>query len=120
VSAWHDRDVVCLFHSDGNLWSVLDDLVAAGIDGLNPLEVLAGMTVKEVRQRYPGLFLTGGIDVSQLLPLGTPDEVRAVCRQTIADAGRRGYFLGSSTELHWDIKLENAIAMFETAWESAL
>jgi hypothetical protein len=117
VDAWHDRDTICLFHSDGNLWPVLDDLVGAGIDGLNPLEVLAGMTVKEVRQRYPRLFLTGGIDVSQLLPLGTPDEVRAVCRQAIADAGGRGYFLGSSTELHWGVKLENAIAMFETAWE---
>jgi hypothetical protein len=119
VSAWHDRDVVCLFHSDGNLWPVLDDLVAAGIDGLNPLEVLAGMTVKEVRERYPDLFLTGGIDVSQLLPLGTPQEVRAVCRQAIADTGGRGYLMGSSTEMHWDVKLENAIAMFETAWETA-
>jgi hypothetical protein len=119
VDAWHSRDTICLFHSDGNLWPVLDDLVGAGIDGLNPLEVLAGMTVRKVRQRYPGLFLTGGIDVSQLLPLGTPDQVRAVCRQTIADSGGRGYFLGSSTELHWDVKLENAIAMFETAWETA-
>ena len=103
--------------SDGNLWSVLDDLVAAGIDGLNPLEVMAGMTVKRVRQHYPELCLTGGIDVSQLLSFGTPDEVRAVCRQTVADAGGVGYFLGSSTELHWDVRLENAVAMFETAWE---
>ena len=115
--AWHARDTLCLFHSDGNLWGVLDDLVAAGIDGLNPLEVLAGMTVKEARARYPRLFLTGGIDVSQLLPLGSPEEVRAVCRQTIADAQGRGYLLGSSTELHWEVKLENAMAMFDTAWE---
>lgn len=119
VNAWHVRDTFCLFHSDGNLWSVLDNLVEAGIDGLNPLEVLAGMTVREVRARYPGLFLTGGIDVSQLLPFDTPEKVRQVCRQTIADAGRRGYFIGSSTELHWGVKLDNAIAMFETAWESA-
>jgi hypothetical protein len=119
VEAWHARDTYCLFHSDGNLWPVLDDLVWAGIDGLNPLEVLAGMTVKEVRQRYPSLFLTGGIDVSQLLPLGEPEEVRAVCRQTIQDAKGRGYFLGSSTELHWGVKLENAIAMYETAQEMA-
>lgn len=117
VSAWHDRDVLCLYHSDGKLWGVMDDLVWAGIDGLNPLEVLADMTVGAVRQRYPQLFLTGGIDVSQLLPLGTPDEVRAACRQAIAEANRRGYLMGSSTELHWDVKLENAIAMFETAWE---
>jgi hypothetical protein len=117
-AAWHDRDTVCLFHSDGNLFPVLDDLVAAGIDGLNPLEVLAGMTVGKVRERYPHLFLTGGIDVSQLLSFGTPEEVRAACRQAIAEAGSRGYFLGSTTELHWDVKLENAVAMFETAWNT--
>lgn len=119
VAAWHARGALCLFHSDGCLWPVLDDLVSAGIDGLNPLEVIAGMTVPAVRARYPRLFLTGGIDVSQLLPLGEPEEVRAACRQAIADAGGRGYLMGSSTELHWDVKLENAIAMFETAWEMA-
>jgi uroporphyrinogen decarboxylase len=115
VNAWHTRDVLCLFHSDGNLWAILDDLVAAGIDGLNPLEVLAGMSVKDVRQKYPPLFLTGGIDVSQLLSFGTPEEVRAACRQAISDTGGRGYFMGSTTELHWDVRLENAQAMFETA-----
>jgi uroporphyrinogen decarboxylase len=118
-AAWHARDVTCLFHSDGKLWGVLDDLVAAGIDGLNPLEVLAGMSVGEARRRQPRLFLTGGIDVSQLLPFGTPDEVRAACRAAIAEADGRGYFLGSTTELHWDVPLENAVAMFETAWEAA-
>ncbi|MCP4645075.1 MAG: hypothetical protein GY851_31825 [bacterium] len=118
VDAWHTRDTLCLYHSDGNLWPILDDLVAAGIDGLNPLEVLAGMTPKTVRDAYPNLFLTGGIDVSQLLPLGTPDEVRTACRQAIHDTNGRGYFLGSSTELHWDVPLANARAMFETAWES--
>jgi uroporphyrinogen-III decarboxylase len=114
--AWHARDTICLFHSDGNLFPILDDLVAAGIDGLNPLEVLAGMSVGKVRAKYPQLFLTGGIDVSQLLSFGTPEEVRAACEEAIAEAAGRGYFLGSTTELHWDVKLENAIAMFETAW----
>lgn len=116
VEAWHARDTVCIFHSDGNLWPVMDDLVGAGIDGLNPLEVLAGMTVQAVRARYPQLVLTGGIDVSQLLVYGTPDEVRAACREAIAAAEGRGYFIGSSTELHWDVPLRNAVAMFETAW----
>jgi uroporphyrinogen decarboxylase len=118
IDAWHTRDTYCIFHSDGCLWPVLDDLVAAGIDALNPLEVLAGMTVGAVRQRYPHLVLTGGVDVSQLLPLGAPQEVRAAVRQNVADAGGVGYLLGSSTELHWDVKLENAIAMFETVWEA--
>ena len=117
VDAWHTRDIHCLFHSDGNLWPVMDDLVAAGIDGLNPIEVAAGMTVSEVRERYPHLFLTGGIDVSQLLPLGTPDEVRAACIENVKATDGIGYFLGSSTELHWEIPTENIMAMFQVAWE---
>jgi len=119
TEAWHARDTLCLFHSDGNLWLVLDDLVAAGIDGLNPIEVMAGMSIKEVRERYPRLFLTGGIDVSHLLSRGTPEEVRAVCRQAISDTKGRGYFLGSTTELYCDVPLRNATAMFEPAWERA-
>lgn len=118
VDAWHTRGTRCIFHSDGNLWPILDDLVAAGIDGLNPLEVAADMTVCAVRERYPQLILTGGIDVSRLLPLGTPEQVRAACEENIAATGGRGYFLGSSTELHWEIPLENMMAMFETAWRS--
>ncbi|NUQ70231.1 MAG: hypothetical protein HUU17_05350 [Chthonomonadales bacterium] len=118
--AWHERGALCVFHSDGNLMSVLDDLIATGIDALNPLEVLAGMTPECVRAAYPDLVLTGGIDVSVLLTYGTPDEVREVCRKAIRDTGGRGYLMGSTTELHWDVRLENAIAMFETAWETPL
>ncbi len=115
VEAWHSRDVICLFHSDGNLWMILDDLVSAGIDGLNPIETQAGMTVKEVRQRYPRLFLAGGIDVSQLLALGTPEQVREACQEAMRDTGRRGYYMGTTTELLWEIPLENALAMYASA-----
>jgi len=117
IDAWHARDVKCLFHSDGNLWGVMDDLVAAGIDGLNPIEVAAGMTVRQARERYPHLFLTGGIDVSYVLPRGTPDDVRAACQENIRATGGIGYFVGSSTELDWDIPKENILAMLQAAWD---
>ncbi|MCP4165876.1 MAG: hypothetical protein GY759_08275 [Chloroflexi bacterium] len=113
IDAWHARDTICLFHSDGNLWPILDDLVAAGIDGLNPLEQLADMDLGKVRRRYPQLFLAGGIDVSQLLSFGTPDEVHAACAQAIADTGGVGYFMGSTTELIDAVPLQNARAMYE-------
>ena len=116
VDAWHARDVLCIFHSDGNLWLLMDDLVASGVDGLNPIEVAAGMTVRKVRERYPHLVLTGGVDVSQLLPLGTPEEVRAASLENIAAAGGLGYFLGSSSYLHGEIPMENILAMFHAAW----
>lgn len=116
--AWHERGLKCLFHSDGYLMEVMEDIIEAGSDGINPLETVAGMSVKEVKERYGDrIFLTGGIDMSQLLSNGTPDEVREVCRQAIRDA-RPGYFIGSTTELDNSVRLENVLAMYEVAMGS--
>lgn len=114
--AWHEHDIKCLFHSDGNLMPVMDDLIEAGIDGLNPIETNAGMDVGELRRKYgKKIFLAGGIDMSVLLSYGTPDEVREVCRKAIKDAPT-GYFIGSTTELDNSAKLENILAMLDVAW----
>lgn len=115
--AWHEHGFKCLFHSDGYLMDILDDLVETGIDGLNPIETVAGMDLGEVRARYGNrLFLAGGIDMSQLLSNGTPDEVRQVCRQAIRDA-YPGYFMGSTTEADNSCRLENLLVMHEVAME---
>ena len=113
VDAYHRHGIKFIFHSDGNLMPVLDDLVATGIDGLNPLETIAGVDLKEIRKRYPELVLFGGIDCSQLLPFGTPDDVRQVTRQAKEDAGPL-YFPGSTSEIHNNIPLDNVKAMIET------
>jgi hypothetical protein len=111
--AWHEHGLKCLFHSDGYLMEVMDDLIATDIDGLNPIETVAGMSLREVREKYGGkLFLAGGIDMSQLLSNGTPDEVREVCRQAIRDA-YPGFFIGSTTEADNSCRLENLLAMRE-------
>ena len=113
--AWHEHGFKCLFHSDGYLMDVLDDLVEIGCDGLNPIETVAGMSLKAVREKYgQKLFLAGGIDMSQLMANGTPEEVRAVCEQAIQDA-YPGYLMGSTTESDNSCKLENLIAMYDVA-----
>ena len=114
VDAWHAHGIKVIYHSDGNLWDVLEDFKAAGIDGINPLEPLSKMYAGDVRKHYPDWILMGGIDVSQLLPFGTEAEVRATVRKTIAEAGPRGrLWLGSSTEIHPAAKLENVLAMWD-------
>ena len=117
--AWHEHGVKCMFHSDGYLMDVLPDLIDTDIDGLNPIEVCAGMSVKEVKDLYGDrLFIAGGIDVSQLLPFGTPDEVRAACEEAIRDTGGVGFLIGSTTELHDAVPLANFRTMVETAWNT--
>ena len=112
-AAWHEHGFKCLFHSDGYLMEVMDDLVASGIDGLNPIETVAGMDLAEVKRWYGRkLFLTGAIDMSQLLSNGTPEQVREACRAAIRVAAP-GYFIGSTTEADNSVKLENLIALRE-------
>jgi len=112
IAAWHKRGTKVLFHSDGNLMPVLDDLVEAGADGLNPIEVTAGMDIAEIHRRHPHLFMAGGIDVSQLLPFGTPQEIRDATVRALDDAGGR-LMPGSTTELHDVVPLENFLAMHQ-------
>jgi hypothetical protein len=114
VDAWHSHGVKVIFHSDGNLWRVLDDIRDAGVDGLNPLEPLSKMYAGDVRRAYPDWVLMGGIDASQLLPFASEEEVRQAVRRTIAEAGPQGrLWLGSSTEIHPAIPAANALAMWD-------
>jgi len=111
--AWHEHGFKCLFHSDGYLMDVMDDLIEAGIDGLNPIETVAGMSIKEIREKYgKRIFLAGGIDMSQLLAFGSRESVKDICRQAIREAGA-GYFIGSTTEIDNSTNLENIIALYE-------
>lgn len=114
VETWHSHGAKVIFHSDGNLWRVLDDFKAAGVDGLNPLEPLSKMYAGDVRKSYPDWILMGGIDASQLLPLGSESDVRQAVRRTIADAGESGrLWLGSSTEIHPAMPVRNVLAMWD-------
>lgn len=118
TDTWHDHGVKCLFHSDGYLMDIMPDLIDAGIDGLNPVEILAGMDLRQVKEQYGDqLFITGGIDMSQLLSFGTPDEVRQACQEAIRIASP-GYFLGSTSEMDNSASLANILALLEVAWET--
>lgn len=114
ISAFHARRKKIVFHSDGNLNPIMDDLVAAGIDGLNPIEVQAGMVLADLHKRYPSLIFFGGIDVSHLLPFGKPREIKDAVVKAIEDTEGQ-ILIGSSTEIINQVPLENFLAMREAA-----
>jgi len=100
-----------IFHSDGNLMPILDDLLSLGMSGLHPIEPGA-MDLAELKRRYGGrLCLVGHISVDALAR-GTPEEVDALVRaaiQTAAPGG--GYIAGSSNSIPYYCKAENVRAM---------
>lgn len=118
VDTWHKYNIKCIFHSDGDYRSILDDLILAGYDGIHSMEPLAGWDLGQVKKQHSELVLIGNIDISQLLPNGTRQEVIAATKMSIDNAARGGgYILATCSEIHNSCKLENIIAMVETAWE---
>lgn len=113
--AWHEHGIKCLFHSDGNINEFIPDLISAGIDGLNPIETVAGMDLKDLRAKYgQSIFLAGGIDMSYLLAHGTVEENARICKESI-NVASPGYFIGSTTEVDNTSRLENLLVMLRTA-----
>lgn len=115
-AALHAKGKKAMFHSDGNLNGIMEGLVGAGIDALNPIEICAGMDPADLHRRYPDLVFAGGIDVSHLLPFGTPQQVRDAVVKAIEDTEGR-ILVGSSTEVHHLVPLESFLAMREAAME---
>jgi hypothetical protein len=108
-----------IFHTDGYVMDIVDDLLECGVSGLNPLEPLAGNDVAELKHRYGrNLILVGGVDCSQLLPLGTVHSIREGVKQLLRDAAPGGgLFIGSSSEIVPATPLENIFGFYEACHE---
>jgi uroporphyrinogen decarboxylase len=96
------------------------DLIDAGIDMLNPLEVKAGMDpIGLKRDHGDELAFHGGLSTQQTLPYGTPDEVRAearAVRELMAAGG--GYVLAPAQAIQSDVPPENLLALLDVARET--
>jgi uroporphyrinogen decarboxylase len=84
------------YHSDGDIRSVLDGLVDAGISILNPVEPRANMDVVELRLRYgKRLAFVGGLCNSLVLPNGSDREVCEHVEHVLSIADDGGLVIGS-------------------------
>ncbi len=103
-----------IYHSDGKLYDVFDDLAQAGVRGIQPLEPKS-MEPLEIQKRWPGKFcLMGNIDLD-LLGRGTLDQAEAETRKKIEELGAQGgYMPGVSNTVPDYVKIENYARMIET------
>lgn len=113
----HDVGIQWIYHSDGNLAAVLEDLLALGIRGLNPIEPTC-MDIRQLKKQYGDrVVLSGNVDV-HLLAHGTPDEVRATTLGLLRDvAPGGGYMLASGNSIASFCKVECVKAMCDTNYE---
>lgn len=95
-----------MHHSDGNVLSLLDMWVDAGIDAINPVEYRTGMDPVKIREQFGNkLVCVGGLDNCEILPRGDRSEIRDHI-QHLAQAGADGGYIIGPHSIGPDISIE--------------
>ncbi len=107
-----------IFHSDGDLTMVLDDLIDLGITGWHPIEKTAH-DINEVKAKYGHrIALLGNIDLQYTLTRGTPEEVEEEVNTRIRDlAPGGGYCVSSGNSIPDYVPIDNYAAMLEATFK---
>jgi uroporphyrinogen decarboxylase len=110
------------FHSCGSIRSVIPDLIDAGVDILNPVQVSASnMDSAELKREFGKhvTFWGGGVDTQNAFDERyTPAEVRADVRRRLEDLMPGGGFVFNTVHnIQGNVPPENIMAMWETLQE---
>ncbi|MDP6438408.1 MAG: uroporphyrinogen decarboxylase family protein [Candidatus Brocadiia bacterium] len=116
----HSFGARAILHCCGGIEPIIEDMIAAGVDALNPIQSAPrGMDRRLLKARYGDrLVFHGSVDEQRVLVPGTPDDVAADARECIDTLGAGGgYIVAASHKIETDISPENVKAMFFTAME---
>ena len=105
-----------MYHCDGAIYPLIPDLIEMGVDLLNPIQPDAkDMESARLKEEFGDqISFHGGLDIIQVLPRGTREEVIAETKRQAAVLGKGGgYILCSSHHIQPDTPVENVLAMYE-------
>jgi uroporphyrinogen decarboxylase len=109
--------VKVMLHSCGSLRTLLPDLIEAGVDTVNPVQIsCAGMAARELKEAFGSriTFWGGGCDTHRVLSFGTPQEVRQHVREQVAILHPGGGFVFQQVHnILANVPPGNIIAMFD-------
>ena len=105
-----------MYHSCGAVRPLIDRLIDLPIDVLNPLQPLAkGIDISEIKNTFgKRVCFHGAVDIQELLPHGTSDDVRREVRRVVNILGESGgYILASAHYIQADTPIENILALYD-------
>ncbi len=110
-------DVKVMLHCCGGVQELLGDLIEAGLDAINPVQITCrGMDAAGLKRDF-GRQLTfwgGGCDTREILVRGTPEEVSRHVREQVRILSPEGGFVFQQVHnILADIPPRNIVAMFE-------
>jgi uroporphyrinogen decarboxylase len=113
--------VKVMMHSCGSITTLLPDMIDAGLDAVNPVQTSCKfMEPERIKAQYKDqiTFWGGGCNTQQILPFGTPAEVREdVLRNLDVMAQGGGFVFQQIHNIQADVPPENVVAMFDAIAE---
>ena len=116
----HQAGAHVFFHSDGNSRRIIPDMIAAGIDVLNPIQWRCKDMEREGLKRDFGgqVIFHGGVDNQYTLAFGTVSEVRQEVIDNLSILGDGGgYIVAPCHNIQAVSPPENIVALYETGYE---
>jgi uroporphyrinogen decarboxylase len=100
------------YHSDGNIYPIIPELVEIGLDVLNPVQP-ACMDPAQLKKEFGDrLCFWGSVDEQHTLPFGAPEQVEAEIRTRLKTIGKDGgLIIGPTHHVQLDTPMENFWAM---------
>jgi len=106
-----------MLHSCGGIRQLIPDLIEAGVDAINPVQIsCSGMDTAELKKEFGSemTFWGGGCDTGDILPHGTPETVERHVREQVKILSPNGGFVFQQVHnILADVPAENIVAMFE-------
>jgi hypothetical protein len=112
------RDVPIYIHVCGNVNPILEMLAESGVQVVEPLDPLGGVSVADAKSRIGyRVALMGGVSTNTLR-WGTPEQVAAEAIVKCREGGPHGFILAAGCQVPPGTPLENLRAMVDVATKS--
>ena len=106
-------------HCCGGIYPLLRDMIEAGLDAINPVQITcADMEASRLKKEFGRdlVFWGGGCDTRHVLSQGTPDEVRRHVKEQVSILAPGGGFVFQQVHnILAEVPVENIVAMFDAA-----
>ena len=110
-------NVKVMLHCCGGVRQLLPDLIDAGLDAINPVQITcSGMNPVELKREFGKdlVFWGGGCNTQEILPKATPDMIRRHVKEQVAIFSPGGGFVFQQVHnILADVPPENIVAMLD-------
>lgn len=116
IKAYKDLGLYVIKHTDGNIMPLIDMILSAGFDCIDPIDPIAGMDLAYIKKTYGDkVAIKGNVNCATTLVIGTIEKTIAETKRCL-EIGMpgSGYIISSSNTIHSSVNPENYKAMLDT------